>query len=78
MRYYRAEYHGGRWTIASQLKGEEDWTSHDPPDEALWRQLRDLLWRKYQRKRCPWKQVEEIDRLLEGEAGGAKVEDRKC
>ena len=65
MRYYRADYHGGRWTIFSQLKGEEEWTAHDQPDTELWRMLRDVLWRKYQRKHCPWKPVEEIDRLLE-------------
>src|SRR5210317_1468200 len=74
MRYYRAVYHGGRWTISSQLKDEEEWTPHDPPDLELWRNLRDVLWRKYQRKRCPWKMVEEIDKLLEGEEGGAKTE----
>jgi hypothetical protein len=32
--------------------------------EELWRELRDILWRKYQRKRCPWKYIEEIDKLL--------------
>ena len=27
--------------------------------------LRDVLWRKYQRKRCPWRFIETIDKLLE-------------
>ena len=31
----------------------------------LWITLRDLLWRKYQRKRCPWRLIEAIDKLLE-------------
>ena len=27
--------------------------------------LRGVLWRKYQRKRCPWRFIETIDKLLE-------------
>jgi hypothetical protein len=30
-----------------------------------WETLRDILWRKYQRKRCPWKLIEAIDKTLE-------------
>ena len=32
---------------------------------AHWVTLRDVLWRKYQRKRCPWRFIETIDKLLE-------------
>jgi len=71
---YRAAYHGGRWTLESQLKGDEDWTRHDPLTPADWRMLREVLWRKYQRKRCPWGLIERIDRLLDGAAEGPGAE----
>ena len=67
---YRADYHGGRWTLESQLKGDEGWARHDPLTPADWRMLREVLWRKYQRKRCPWGLIARIDRLLDGEAAG--------
>jgi hypothetical protein len=74
LRFYRASYHGDTWTLQSQLKGEEEWTSHDPISIEEWRTLRDILWRKYQRGRCPWKLVEKIDQLLEepGDGDGAR------
>jgi hypothetical protein len=30
-----------------------------------WLELRDLLFRKYQRKKLPWKYVEQLDKMLE-------------
>ena len=35
------------------------------PPREMWETLRDVLWRKYQRKRCPWELIEAIDKLLE-------------
>ncbi len=64
LRFIRANYHGSNWAIYSRLRDEEDWTRHDPIDEELWRKLRDVLWRKYQRKRCPWGLIEAIDKIL--------------
>lgn len=64
VRFFRASYHGGKWTLQSQLKGEEEWEAHDPIPEEGWRVLRDVLWRKYQRRRCPWELIEKIDELL--------------
>ena len=65
LRFWRASYHAGKWSLASQWKGEEDWTAHDPMRRTEWVQLRDVLWRKYQRKRCPWELIDKIDRMLE-------------
>lgn len=64
VRYNRANYHAGRWTFLTTLKTDPDWTTVDPVPEAMWRELRDILWRKYQRKRCPWKYIEDIDKIL--------------
>lgn len=67
-RYYRAEHHAGRWRLMTQLKeqrrGEDEWETLDPAPEEVWRELRDIVWRKYQRRRCPWKLVEQIDKML--------------
>jgi hypothetical protein len=66
LRYYRASYQGGRWTLITTLKSEPDWTILEPAEipVEVWHALRDIVWRKYQRKRCPWERVAEIDRLL--------------
>jgi hypothetical protein len=65
-RYYRATYHGERWTIITTLKSEPAWNTleHEQVPEDVWRALRDIVWRKYQRKRCPWDRVAELDRIL--------------
>ncbi|BCU76256.1 hypothetical protein [Luteolibacter sp. LG18] len=64
VRYYRANRHANKWTFITTLKTDPDWETVDPVPEALWRELRDVLWRKYQRKRCPWKFIEDIDKML--------------
>ena len=64
VRFFRASHHGATWTLHSQLKGEEEWVPHDPISEEEWRMLREVLWRKYQRGRCPWEFIEKIDALL--------------
>lgn len=64
-REIRAERFGGRWRFQSKLRSEEQWTYYDlPPVEEL-EELRDILWRKYQRKRLPWDDVASIDLMLE-------------
>ena len=65
VRFYRASHQSSSWTQQSQLKGEEDWQLHDPITREEWEKLREVLWRKYQRGRCPWKLIERIDKRLE-------------
>lgn len=77
LRFFRASYHGGSWTLDSQGKGEDEWTAHDPISLEEWRTLRDVLWRKYQRRRCPWELVDKINRKLEGEAEREREEGRE-
>lgn len=67
LRFFRATHHGGRWTLQSQWSGDEEWSSHDPISTDEWRALRRVLWRKYQRGRCPWEILERIDRRLADE-----------
>lgn len=62
---FRATYHAGEWKLSTQLKGEEDWEHHDPIPVEYLEKLREVMWNKYQRGRCPHKLVTKIDRMLE-------------
>lgn len=68
-REVRAEKFGGHWRLQSRLRGEERWTYHDVPELEDLIELRDVLWRKYQRKRLPHEDVMAVDRLIEERRG---------
>ncbi len=63
-RFLRATRVAKEWRFASKLQDDEQWTHHETLPEAELRDLRDVLWRKYQRRRIPWEHVVEIDKLL--------------
>lgn len=63
-RFFRVNRVLGKWQFLTTLKTDPDWESIESPSEELWRELRDVLWRRYQRKKCPWKFIEEIDKIL--------------
>ena len=69
MRFFRASHHSSTWQLHSQLKGDEEWQEHRPIGREEWEALRDVLWRKYQRGRCPWELINKIDKKLEDMAG---------
>jgi hypothetical protein len=63
--FYRGNYQGGKWTVMTTTqKRNPTWTDLKPPSEAVWRELRDVVFRKYQRKRCPWERVADLDKML--------------
>ena len=64
-RIYRAWYHGGKWTMQETLKSEPDWRTLDPIPLAELRKLRAKIWEKYQRNRVPYKNIEQLDALIE-------------
>ena len=67
--YYRANFIGGRWTIMTTTqKRDPVWTDIKEPSQDVWRELRDIVWKKYQRKRCPWERVADLDKRLEGKS----------
>ncbi|MGC3989257.1 MAG: hypothetical protein QM796_06190 [Chthoniobacteraceae bacterium] len=71
-REVRASKFGNNWRIQSKLQSEENWTYHDEPPLEDWKQLHDILFRKYQRKRLPYEDVQAIERKikdLERQAG---------
>ena len=64
-RYNRASYHASRWTFETTLEKEEHWHAIEEPDQEYLEALRDILFRKYQRKRLPHRLLAEIDSKLE-------------
>lgn len=72
-RYFRATVHAGRWKFQQTLKTDPDWESIPQPDAELWLRLREILYKKYQRKRGSYTVIARIDKLLEKDFG-IKVE----
>ena len=69
---FRANHFGGKWTVSSQPqtfgRGDDeqpDWTYYDPIPLELLKKLRTVLFNKYQRKRCPWKLIEKLDKKID-------------
>lgn len=63
-REVRAVKTQGRWRLQSKLRHEERWTYHETPERADLEELRDILWRKYQRRRASHEDVLLADRML--------------
>ena len=68
-REVRAVKFAGQWKIQSKLKGDLGWTYHDKPSAADLASLRDLIFRKYQRRRASYDDVQAIDRLISEQQG---------
>ena len=65
-REVRATKFGGNWRLQSKVGRDGDWVYHDPfPEMVDLRSLRDLIWRKYQRKRASHEDVVAVDAFIE-------------
>ncbi len=68
IRLYRAIYHSKEWRFTTGMKGTRrfptEWETIDEPKAEHWELLRETLFKKYQRKRCPWKMITDIDKKL--------------
>ncbi len=55
---------GGKWSLQSKTAEEIEWTYHDPPlfDDLL--KLKDVIARKYQRRRASADDVASVDKLI--------------
>ncbi len=73
-REVRAEKFGGRWRFQAKARGDEAWTYYDTPTDEDLAELRDVLWRKYQRKRLSFDDVAAIDKMIEQRGGLKPVE----
>lgn len=60
-REVRATKFGGKWRLQSKLKGEDTWTYHDKPALQDLHELRDLLFRKYQRRRATHEELKDVE-----------------
>ncbi|XHR29574.1 MAG: hypothetical protein ACFUZC_03255 [Chthoniobacteraceae bacterium] len=68
-REVRATKFGGTWRIQSKLASDLDWTYHEPallPDLI---ELRDVLFRKYQRRRAAYEDVTLIEKMITARGG---------
>ena len=63
-REVRATKFGGKWRLQAKTQGELDWTYYDRPpmDDLL--KLKDIIARKYQRRRATADDVVAIDKLI--------------
>ena len=62
--YWRANHHGGRWTIMTKAHTDDHWETIKEPTTAHWEALREILWKKYQRKRGNYKLIKKLDQKL--------------
>jgi hypothetical protein len=62
---YDVEAHHNRnqWTFKRRRHRRDAWETYEPYTHD-WEALLDLLQRKYQRRRCAWRDVEEVQNHL--------------
>ena len=63
-REVRAVKNRGRWWLQSKVQHEEGWTYHEVPELSDLQELREILWRKYQRRRAAHEDVLLADKML--------------
>ena len=63
-REVRVTKFGGIWRFQAKYADELDWTYYDRPLKADVVELRDVVFRKYQRRRASAEDVASIDSLL--------------
>lgn len=68
-REVRAEKFGKKWKLQAKLASEDNWTYYDPPEIEDLIALRDVLWRKYQRKHLAWEDVAAVEKLITDRGG---------
>lgn len=63
-RLVEATKFGRSWTIRSKIGRNGEWITHDPPEVHDLENLRDILEKKYQRRRASYEDVKSIEELL--------------
>ena len=60
----RATRFGGRWRLQAKMAGDVDWTYYERPvlDDLL--ALKEILERKYQRRRASTEDVASVEKLI--------------
>jgi hypothetical protein len=63
-REVRVTKFGGNWKFQAKLKDDEQWTYYDVPLTEDLFALKEIVFRKYQRRRASAEDVESIDKLI--------------
>lgn len=63
-REVRATKFGGVWRLQAKWEDELDWTYYSAPSEEDLAALRDIVFRKYQRRRASAEDVAGLDEML--------------
>jgi hypothetical protein len=63
-REVRATRFGGRWRVQAKSAGDLDWTYYERPLLADLLALKDVLARKYQRRRASSEDVASVEKLI--------------
>ena len=63
-REVRVTKFGGNWKFQAKYVDEEDWTYYDRPLHADLIEARDVVFRKYQRRRASAEDVAALDKML--------------
>ncbi len=68
-REVRAEKFGKQWRIQAKCSDEESWTYYKKPELLDLIALRQMLERKYQRRRASYEDVQSVDKLIKETKG---------
>jgi len=63
-REVRATKFGGKWRLQAKTVGDLDWTHYERPLLADLLALKDILFRKYQRRRASSEDVASVQKLI--------------
>ena len=68
-REVRAEKFGKRWRVQAKVKGDPAWTYYDdtPVEDLI--ELRDVLFRKYQRKHLSYEDLAAVEKMITDRGG---------
>jgi hypothetical protein len=68
-REVRATKFGGKWRLQSKASDDSGWIYHEPPllDDLL--KLKEIVGRKYQRRRASAEDVASVDKLISEQQG---------
>jgi len=63
-REVRATKFGGKWRLQAKHADDPEWTYYDPPLREDLLALKDIIFRKYQRRRASAEDVASVDKLI--------------
>ena len=64
-REVRVTKFGGAWRFQAKFKDETDWTYFDAPLLDDLRDLREIIFRKYQRRRASFEDLAAVEQMLQ-------------